>query len=162
MLKRAVGIAAPVGGLIWVLANVSIGGISILNYAAGFLNPFAVLIGLDGVILLAFLLGFPANEIVVPIILMSYLATGKMIELESIATLRTVFMENGWTWLTGLNVLLFSLLHFPCGTTLLTIKKETGSAKWTLLGFVLPSAIAVLVCFLVTQFARLINLVQLN
>ena len=159
VLRRAVVIAAPAGGLIWILANASIGGISILNHAAGFLNPFAVLIGLDGVILLAFLLGFPANEIVVPIILMSYLATGRMIELESIATMRTVFMENGWTWLTGLNVLLFSLLHFPCGTTLLTIKKETGSVKWTILGFVLPTVIAALVCFLVTLFARWFNLV---
>lgn len=159
VLKRAVVIAAPAGGLIWILANVTIGGISLLSHAAGFLDPFAVLIGLDGVILLAFLLGLPANEIVVPIILMSYLATGTMIEIESIATMRTVLMENGWTWLTGLNMLLFSLLHFPCGTTLLTIKKETSSLKWTLLAFALPTTIAMAVCFLVTQFARLINLI---
>ena len=159
VLRRAAIIAAPAGGLIWILANVSIGGTSILSHVAGFLNPFAELIGLDGVILLAFLLGLPANEIVVPIILMSYLAAGTMTDLESISAMRKVFAENGWTWLTGLNVLLFSLLHFPCGTTLLTIKKETGSAKWTLLGFALPTAIAVIICFLVTQLVRLIGLV---
>lgn len=104
-------VAAPAGLVIWVLANINIGNISILTHCANFLNPFADLIGLDGYILMAFILGFPANEIVIPIIIMSYMATGSMLEFSSLAELKTLLVNNGWTWLTAICVMLFSLMH---------------------------------------------------
>ena len=149
VLGRAVTVAIPAGIVIWICANVYIGDFSILVHIANFLNPLANLIGLDGFILLAFILGFPANEIVIPILLMCYLSTGSMIELDNLE-LGKVLIENGWTYLTALNVMLFSLLHWPCATTLLTIKRETGSLKWTAVGFLLPTLIAFIVCFLTT------------
>lgn len=149
VLGRAVTVAIPAGIVIWICANVYIGDFSILVHIANFLNPLAQLIGLDGFILLAFILGFPANEIVIPILLMCYLSTGSMIELDNLE-LGKVLIENGWTYLTALNVMLFSLLHWPCATTLLTIKRETGSLKWTAVGFLLPTLIAFIVCFLTT------------
>src|SRR5690606_1815940 len=102
-----------------------VGGVSILNHSAGFLQPFANLIGLDGFILMAFILGLPANEIVLPILIMSYTSEGAMLELDSIQAMKELFVANGWTWLTTLNFMLFTLLHFPCGTTLWTIRKES-------------------------------------
>lgn len=103
--------------IIWVLANIQIGDLSLLSHCAAFLNPFAKLLGLDGYILMAFILGFPANEIVVPIIIMSYMATGSMVELDNLSELRTLLVSNGWTWLTAICTMLFSLMHWPCGTT---------------------------------------------
>ncbi len=150
VLGRAIIVAAPAGIVIWICANISVGDINLLTYFANLLDPIAKFIGLDGFILLAFILGIPANEIVVPILLMCYLATGSMIELDNLNTLGDVLRNNGWTYLTALNVMLFSLLHWPCATTLLTIKKETGSTKWTILGFVIPTVIAFIVCFLTT------------
>lgn len=138
VLGRAVAVAAPAGLLIWVLANITVGGQSILAHSTAFLDPFARLMGLDGVILMAFILGFPANEIVIPIIIMSYMATGSILELDSLDQLRQLLVTNGWTWLTAVCMLLFSLMHFPCGTTCWTIKKETQSWKWTALAFILP------------------------
>lgn len=159
VLKRAVYMAAPAGAITWILANTYFGDVSVLMFLANFLNPFAQSIGLDGVILLAFILGLPANEIVVPIILMSYLATGQLIEVNTIEELRTILIANGWTWLTGLNTLLFCLLHWPCTTTLLSAYKESGSLRWTLVTFLVPTLIGLMVCFFVTQTVRLLGLI---
>ncbi|ERK31742.1 ferrous iron transport protein B [Clostridium intestinale] len=156
VLGRAVAIAAPAGVAIWILGNIYIGDMSIISHVAKFLNPFAQYIGLDGFILLAFILGLPANEIVVPILLMAYLSTGSMIEFESIDSLRQILVSNGWTTLTALNVLIFTLLHWPCATTLLTIKKETGSIKWTILAAILPTVIGIGLCFITTTIYKLV------
>lgn len=155
VLWRAVSVAAPAGMLIWILANIHIGGLSIISHMGNFLDPFAKLLGLDGYILLAFLLGLPANEIVLPILIMCYLSTGTMIEYDSLETLKTILADNGWTYLTALNVMLFSLLHWPCATTLLTIKKETGSIKWTLLAALIPTGIAIVICLFNSTLFRL-------
>lgn len=159
VLKRAVVVAAPAAILTWVLANIYIGDTSILMYIVNFLDPFAQLLGLDGFILAAFILGLPANEIVVPILLMGYLATGSLTEVEDLTQLKQIFLDQGWTWLTALNMMLFSLLHFPCGTTLVNIYKETKSAKWTFLSFALPTILAILVTFFVAQIVRAFGLV---
>lgn len=156
VLRRAVVVAIPSGIITWIFANVYIGDISILSHAANILEPIGKLIGLDGFILLAFILGFPANEIVVPILIMSYMATGKMIEFDEISALGELLRNNGWTYLTALNMMLFSLLHWPCATTLITIKKETNSIKWTILGFLIPTIIAFVVCFITTTIYNII------
>ncbi|MEG2195059.1 MAG: nucleoside recognition domain-containing protein, partial [Terrisporobacter sp.] len=150
VLRRAIIVAIPAGIITWLFANIYIGDISILSYVSNFLDPLGKLIGLDGFILMAFILGFPANEIVIPILIMSYMATGKMIELDNLSALGDLLRNNGWTYLTALNMMLFSLLHWPCTTTLMTIKKETKSNKWTLLGFLIPTSIAFIVCFITT------------
>lgn len=155
VLRRAVVVAIPAGIITWIFANIYIGDMSILSHVASFLDPLGKLIGLDGFILLAFILGFPANEIVVPILIMSYLATGKMIEFDELSALGELLRDNGWTYLTALNMMLFSLLHWPCATTLLTIKKETNSIKWTVLGFVIPTVIAFVVCFITATGYRI-------
>lgn len=159
VLFRAMTVAAPAGIIIWLAANVYVGNTSILAAAAAFLDPFARAIGLDGFILMAFILGLPANEIVLPILIMAYLSTGAMVELDSIEEMGNLFLNHGWTWLTALCTMLFSLLHYPCGTTLLTIAKETKSIKWTLTAFLLPTTVAVLVCFCVAQTVRILGLV---
>ena len=156
VLRRAVTVAIPAGIIIWIFANIHIGDMSILSHLAKTLDPLGKLIGLDGFILLAFILGFPANEIVVPILIMSYMATGKMIEFDELSALGELLRNNGWTYLTALNMMLFSLLHWPCATTLLTIKRETNSTKWTILGFLIPTAIAFIVCFITATIYRLI------
>lgn len=155
VLRRAIVVAIPAGIVTWIFANIYVGDMSILSHVASFLDPLGKLIGLDGFILLAFILGFPANEIVVPILIMSYLATGKMIEFDELYALGELLRDNGWTYLTALNMMLFSLLHWPCATTLLTIKKETNSTKWTILGFVIPTVIAFVVCFITTTVYRI-------
>jgi len=156
VLRRAIVVAIPAGIITWIFANIYIGDMSILSHVANFLDPLGKLIGLDGFILLAFILGFPANEIVVPILIMSYMATGKMIEFDQLSALGELLKNNGWTYLTALNMMLFSLLHWPCATTLLTIKKETNSIKWTALGFLIPTAIAFIVCFITTTIYNII------
>ncbi len=158
VLGRAVMVAAPAGLVIWAMANLYVGDLSVLAHCANFLNPFAHAIGLDGFILMAFILGFPANEIVVPIIIMSYLATGSMTELDGVGQLKELLVSNGWTWLTAVNAMLFSLMHWPCATTCLTIKKETQSFKWTLVSFAVPTATGLVICFLVATAARLLGL----
>lgn len=158
VLGRAALVAAPAGLVIWILANIQIGDISLLACCAGFLDPFAKLIGLDGYILMAFILGFPANEIVVPIIIMSYMATGSMLELDSLTELRALLVANGWTWLTAICTMLFSLMHFPCGTTCWTIRKETQSWKWTMVSFIIPTATGIIICFFVANTVRLLGL----
>ncbi|MEO3947084.1 nucleoside recognition domain-containing protein [Gorillibacterium sp. CAU 1737] len=158
VLKRAVIVAAPAGVLTWVLGNLYIGESSVLAHGAAFFDPFAHLLGMDGYILMAFLLGLPANEIVLPILLMGYLSSAAMVDLDGLAGIREILLSHGWTWLTALNMMLFSLLHFPCGTTLFNIAKETRSAKWTAVAGLLPTGVAILVTFLVTQAVRAFGL----
>lgn len=159
VLGRAVSVAAPAGLVIWCLANIQVGDLSLLSHCAGFLDPFAKLLGLDGYILMAFILGFPANEIVIPIIIMCYMATGNMLELDSLNKLRELLVSHGWTWLTAVCVMLFSLMHWPCGTTCLTIKKESQSLKWTLVSFIVPTITGITICFIVANLVRLLGLV---
>lgn len=151
VLGRAITVAAPAGAAIWILANLKINEISLLAHCSNFLDPFARSIGLDGTILMAFILGFPANEIVFPIIIMSYMCAGSILELESLSALKDLLISNGWTAATAICVMLFSLMHFPCGTTCLTIKKETGSLKWTALAFAIPTAVGLILCFAVSH-----------
>ena len=153
VLGRAVAVAAPAGLIIWLLSNIMIGDVSILSRCAAFLDPFARLMGLDGVILIAFILGFPANEIVVPIIIMAYMAQGSILELESLAEMRQLFVSNGWTITTALCTMLFMVLHWPCSTTLLTIRKETGSWKWTALAAAIPTVTGIAACMLLNLSA---------
>ncbi|MEN6350397.1 MAG: nucleoside recognition domain-containing protein [Syntrophomonas sp.] len=155
VLLRAVSVAAPAGAITWILGNVFIGDLSIIAHLAAVLNPVGQAIGLDGFILLAFILGLPANEIVLPILLMSYLSTGHIQNFENLQQLKTILINNGWTWLTAVNMMLFSLLHWPCTTTLLTMYRETGSKKWTFLAFVIPTTVAFTVCFLLTQTVKI-------
>lgn len=155
VLGRAVTVAAPAGLIIWLMANVNINGVNLLNHCSAFLDPFARLMGLDGVILLAFILGFPANEIVFPIIIMAYMATGKIIELDNLSQLKELLVDNGWTWVTAVSMILFSLMHWPCSTTCLTIKKETQSLKWTLASFLIPTISGIIICMIFANVARI-------
>ena len=150
VLGRAVSVAAPAGLVIWILANVGIDGQSLLSIIANFLNPFAKLMGLDGYILTAFILGMPANEIVLPIILMCYLKGGTLVNIEDTVQVGQILIQNGWTMLTALNVMLFTVFHFPCATTLLTIKKESNSWKWTAVAFAIPTVCGVALCMCTT------------
>ncbi len=155
VLGRAAAVAAPAGMIIWIMANTPFGDGTLLTQCAALLDPFARFFGLDGVILLAFILGFPANEIVVPLIVMGYLASGSIAEMASLEAMRTLFAENGWTWVTAVCTMLFSLLHWPCSTTCLTIYRETQSLKWTAAAFVLPAAAGFGLCAVVANGARL-------
>lgn len=139
VLGRAISVAAPAGLVIWLFANIHIQDISILTYVANFFDPFAKLMGLDGYILTAFILGLPANEIVLPIILMSYTSSTTLVDLDDTFAIGQILSQNGWTLITAINVMIFTLLHFPCSTTLITIQKETKSIKWTILSFALPT-----------------------
>ena len=148
VLGRAISVAAPAGLVIWLMANIGIDGQSLLSIIANFLNPFAKLMGLDGYILTAFILGIPANEIVLPIILMCYLKGGTLVNIEDTIQIGQILIQNGWTMLTAMNVMLFTILHFPCATTLLTVKKETGSWKWTAISFAIPTICGIVLCML--------------
>ena len=150
VLKRAIKVAAPAGLVIWTMANVAIQGNSILTIVANFFDPFAKLMGLDGYILTAFVLGIPANEIVLPIILMCYLKAKTLTNMEDTMAIGEILKQNGWTILTAINVMIFTILHFPCATTLMTIKKETGKWKWVGLSFLIPTICGILVCFVTT------------
>lgn len=156
VLWRAVVIAAPAGALTWILANSFVADTSVFALIAGWLDPLGQLMGMDGIILIAFLLGLPANEIVLPILIMGYLSAGSMLELDSLNALQTLLLDHGWTWITALCVMLFSLLHFPCGTTLYTIFKETRSARWTIMAALIPLALGILVTFIINQGAKII------
>ena len=155
VLKRAVLVSIPAGFIIWVFANVYIGDSSILKICTNFLDPFGHLIGMDGVILMAFLLGFPANEIVIPIMIMGYMSLGYITDINSTLELKNLFISNGWNVTTALCVMMFSLLHFPCMTTLLTIRKETGKNKWMLFSFFVPLVISIFVCFVINLVSLL-------
>lgn len=158
VLVRAVKVAAPAAILTWVFANIYIGDTSILMYAVNFLDPFGKMLGLDGYIMMAFILGLPANEIVLPILLMGYLSTGSLTEVDNLVDLKQIFLDHGWTWLTALNMMLFSLLHYPCGTTLLNIYKETKSKKWTFLAFLIPTVIAIVIPLVIAQTVKVLGL----
>lgn len=155
VLGRAAAVAAPAGALLYLLANVRAGDMSLLAHGAAFLDPVGRFLGLDGSILLGFILGFPANEIVLPIILMIYMAEGAMPALGGISEIGSVLTANGWTAVTAVCFLLFSLMHWPCSTTVLTVKKETGSLKWTAVAVLLPTLFGILVCALVNGAAVL-------
>lgn len=158
VLGRAVSVAAPAGLIIWMMANITIGNATLLTHCSDFLDPFARLFGLDGVILLAFILGFPANEIVVPIMIMTYLASGSLTDMSNLGELKNLLVENGWTWLTAVCTMLFCLMHWPCSTTCLTIRKESQSTKWTLVSFLVPTCLGLAICFIVATTARLFGL----
>ncbi|MBQ9659272.1 MAG: ferrous iron transport protein B [Clostridia bacterium] len=146
VLGRALVVAAPAGLVIWLLANLSFNGASLLNIIANFFDPFAKLMGLDGYILTAFVLGIPANEIVLPIMLMCYMGANSLSDISDTFSIGSILLNNGWSFITALNVMIFTVLHFPCTTTLLTIKKETNSWKWTFLAFALPTVCGILLC----------------
>lgn len=154
VLGRAAAVAAPAGALLWCLANIQLGEGSLLTHMAAALEPLGRFLGLDGAILLGFILGLPANEIVLPVIIMIYTAGGSLAEIGDTAALGALLAQKGWTAVTAACVMLFSLLHWPCSTTLLTIKKETGSLGWTVLGAVLPTAVGIVICALVGMICR--------
>ena len=158
VLGRAIVVAAPAGLVIWLMANIQFGGSTLLALCSQTLDPFARLMGLDGVILLAFILGFPANEIVIPIVLMAYLQTGTILEMDNLLQVKELFLAHGWTWATAVSTILFSLFHWPCSTTCLTIKKETGSLKWTAAAFLLPTLLGIVICMLFTMAVRMFGL----
>jgi len=157
VLGRAVAVAAPAGLVIWTMANLRINDLTLLAHCSRFLDPFAKLLGMDGVILIAFILGLPANEIVFPIIIMAYMSSGSLMELDNLWDLKQLLVENGWTWITAVSTMLFSLLHWPCSTTCLTIKKETQSLKWTAISVIVPTVIGIIVCFIFSGIARLLT-----
>ena len=157
VLGRAVVVAIPAGLVIWIMANVSVGDVTLLSYCTAFLDPFARVMGLDGVILMAFILGFPANEIVVPIILMAYMATGQIIDISNLSELKTILVANGWTMTTAICMMTFSLFHWPCSTTCLTIKKEVGSWKWTFLAIIIPTVVGITSCVCVNLIVNFID-----
>ncbi|HIR52765.1 MAG TPA: ferrous iron transport protein B [Candidatus Onthovicinus excrementipullorum] len=157
VLGRAAAVAAPAGLVLWLCANVRFGGSSIFEWLSGLLDPIAAWFGVDGVIFAAFLFGLPANEIVLPIMMMGYLSTGTMVEAGSLVQMSALFTGNGWTVLTAVNVMILCLFHSPCATTLWTVKKETGSLKWALLSAALPAACGLLLCFVITQLTRMIG-----
>ena len=146
VLGRAVAVAAPAGLVIWTLANVTAGGVSLLSHAAAFFDPLGRLMGLDGMVLTALLLGFPANEIVLPALLMGYLHTGSLVETGGTAALGQLLAAQGWTAETAVCMMVLCVLHFPCGTTCLTIRRETGSLRWTALAALLPTAMGMALC----------------
>lgn len=155
VLGRAIVVSAPAGAVIWLTANIYINDVSILAYCTQFLDPFGKFIGLDGVIIMAFILGFPANETVVPIIIMSYMASGTLVDFSSYEQLLEIFTANGWTVVTAVCMLIMCVMHFPCSTTCLTIKKETGSIIWTLLSMALPTILGIILCMITANVMRI-------
>ena len=155
VLGRAVAVAAPAGVLIYLLSNLEVGGIAITGWLSRFLDPLGCLMGLDGIILLAFLLGLPANEIVLPLCAMLYMSSGTLTEIGNLSLLRDTLAANGWTWMTAVSFILFSVMHWPCSTTLITIKKETGSWFYMMLSFLLPTLIGIVCCVLFHSIAVL-------
>ena len=156
VLMRSVTVAVPAGIIIWLMANIQYDGISLLTHCADFFDPFARLMGLDGILLMAFILGFPANEIVLPIAVMGYLGSGQLSEITSLTAVGEIFIANGWTPLTAVCTVIFTLFHWPCSTTLLTVKKETGSIKWMWIAFILPTAIGIALCSVITFVYRML------
>lgn len=154
VLGRAAAVAAPAGAVIWILANVTVGDVTLLRHITDFFDPFARFIGLDGVIFTAFLLGLPANEIVIPLAVMAYMQMGSLSELAP-AQMFELFSANGWTPVTAACVIVFTLMHFPCSTSLLTIKKEAGGWKWAALAFAVPTVCGVVLCAVIANVARL-------
>ena len=158
VLGRAVAVAAPAGIIIWLFANISINGTVLLKYVSNFLDPFARLMGLDGVILFAFILGLPANEIAIPVMIMAYMSSSTLVPYESYSFIKDIFVKNGWTVLTAINTVIFCLMHWPCSTTLLTVKKETGDIKWALLAAAIPTVCGIVLCMLTTAAAHILKI----
>ena len=158
VLARAVAVAAPAGGVIWLLANITLGDTTILAHITGFLDPLGQLMGLDGVILTAFLLGWPANEIVMPVMLMAYLAQGSLVDFDQLTGVQTLLEAHGWTMTTAVCTLLFTLFHWPCSTTCLTIYRESKSLKWTLVAVAVPTLLGVGLCVLVNALGSLLGI----
>lgn len=154
VLGRAVVSAAPAGALIWILANVTVGDNTLLSYVTDFFNPFGRFIGMDGAIVTAFLLGLPANEIVIPLIVMTYAQQGCLAEAAP-AQMFELFTQNGWTGVTAVCVIIFTLMHFPCATSLLTVRKEAGGWKWAALAFMIPTVCGIVICAVIANVARL-------
>ncbi len=146
VLFRAITVAIPAGFFIWILANVNVGDMSLLNHLVNFFEPFGHWFGVDGVIIVSFLLGFPANEIIMPIMLMCYLNSGTLVDYNSLLELKTLLIDNGWTILTAISVVILFVLHYPCSTACLTIKKETDSWYYTLLACIIPTCLGLLIC----------------
>ena len=157
VLGRAVMISAPFGVVIWLLANIETGDMSLLDRCTEALDPFGRLIGVDGVIVMAFILGFPANEIVIPVMLMCYMSAGTLTDYSGLAELHEILSSCGWSLQTAMSVVILCLFHFPCGTTCLTVKKETGSLKWTALAFFLPTVTGVSICFIMNMLWMLLS-----
>lgn len=154
VLGRAAAVAAPAGAVIWLLANVSVGDATILRHITDFIDPFGKFIGMDGVTFAAFLLGIPANEIVIPLSVMAYMQLGSLSEIAP-AQMYELFSANGWTPVTAICVIVFALIHFPCSTSLLTVKKEAGGWKWAALAFVIPTVCGVIICAAIANVARI-------
>jgi ferrous iron transport protein B len=167
VLWRAIVFALPAGAIIWLVANVTIEGTSVAEYLVGFLNPMGLLFGLNGVILLAYIVAIPANELIIPVVLMLTVlitglgdvgaGTGVLFELDSTKATAAVLRAGGWTLLTAVNLMLFSLVHNPCSTTIYTIYRETGSKRWTAVGALLPLGLGFLITFVVAQVWRLLT-----
>ncbi len=149
VLGRAVAFSAPCGLIIWALANINVGSASLLATCADFFDPIGKAMGLDGVIILAFILGLPANEIVIPIILMTYLSSGSLVDISVLDTMKSILISNGWTLKTAISMTVFTLFHWPCATTLITVKKETGKFYYAILSAVIPTLIGVVLCLLI-------------
>ena len=158
VLARAVAVAAPAGGVIWLLANITLGDTTILAHITGFLNPVGQFMGLDGVILTAFLLGWPANEIVMPVMLMAYLAQGSLVDFDQLTGVQALLEAHGWTVTTAVCTLLFTLFHWPCSTTCLTIWRESKSIKWTLVAVAVPTLLGVGLCIAVNALGSLLGI----
>jgi ferrous iron transport protein B len=166
VLWRAIAFAAPAGAVIWLVSNIHLGGASIAEHLIGWLDPIGLMVGMNGIVLLAYLVAIPANEIVIPTILMLTVLAGGLagvgegagviFELESVNATRSVLEAGNWTILTAINVMMFSLLHNPCSTTIYTIWKETGSVKWTAVATFLPLLLGIIVCFVLTQIWRIV------
>ena len=152
VLGRAIKVAIPAGIVIWIVANLIINDLPLLTYLTQFLNPLGLILGVDGVVILALILGFPANEIVIPIMLMSYLQTSTLIDFENLVELKMILVANGWTIKTAICFLVLMLYRFPCSTTLLTIKKETNSNFYTFLAFLIPTLIGIAMCLIINLF----------
>ena len=149
VLGRAICVAAPAGLIIWIFANINLAdGVSILSHISSFFDPFGKILGLDGVIITAFILGFPANEIVIPLIFMMYMSQGTIADIGDISSLKSILVENGWTYITAVNTILFMMMHWPCSTTCLTIKAETKSVKWTIVSILIPTLCGIGLCIL--------------
>lgn len=155
VLGRAIVVAIPAGGIIWLLANIKANNISILQYCTNFFEPFGRAIGLDGVIVMAFILGFPANETVIPVMVMAYMSTGTLTDFSSYTELQNLLISNGWTPITAICTIIMCLCHFPCSTTCLTIKKETNSIKWTIFSIIMPTLVGIFFCFLISNISHI-------
>ncbi len=156
VLGRAVAVAIPAGAVIWLVANINFNDISLLSHIGTALDPLGRLMGLDGVILMAFILGFPANEIVLPLILMAYTSQGVLTDISELSIIRQILVDNGWTVTTAICTVIFSLLHWPCSTALITVKKETGSFKWAFMAAILPTAFGAALCLIINFFANIL------